>query len=98
MRMPNWTKPIHWYVVGPVFRNFYHSHAENFCFGALLILCATATMPLVAMITASELMAYTIAGGVCLWGIAHMIAGAVMVIREEKRIAARKANSKKTSN
>ena len=100
--MPNWTKPIHWYVIGPVFRNFYESPAENFCLGAVLLILAAGSMTFVDIFVASMLMTYLITGGIALWGIIHMLTGAIMVIKKERELernrAARRVKSSTTSS
>jgi len=102
MRMPNWMKPAHWYVVGPVFRNFYESPAENFCLGAIFLILAITSMLFINIFVASMLMTSFITGGIALWGITHMIAGVIMVITKERELernrAARRAKSDQTNS
>jgi len=59
-------------------------------------------MTFVDIFVASMLMTYLITGGIALWGIIHMLAGVIMVIKKERELernrAARRAKSSQTSN
>jgi len=95
--MPNWTKPIHWYVVGPVFKNFYDSPAENCCLGALLLVIAAVSMPLVDIFAGSLFMTILISGGIALWGLTHLIAGIVMIVKKERELERNRKARRRTS-